>query len=101
MAKTLCASNVFPVRHQATKNKSRQTHNSFVYNLKGLRAVPYLLFYYKYDILKKKLNGESYEHTDIWKIGSDFDTKKAREIFKERKIKYQLINMTEKRYEQG
>jgi hypothetical protein len=36
--------------------------------LKGLRAVPYLLFYYKYDILIKKLNGESYEHTDIWKI---------------------------------
>ena len=28
----------------------------------------YLLFYYKYDILIKKLNGESYEHTDIWKI---------------------------------
>lgn len=27
-----------------------------------------LLFYYKYDILIKKLNGESYEHTDIWKI---------------------------------
>ena len=25
-----------------------------------------LLFYYKYDILIKKLNGESYEHTDIW-----------------------------------
>ena len=30
-----------------------------------------------------------------------FDTKKAERYFKERKIKYQLINMTEKRMSKG